>query len=87
MRIVRHDGAVEVVVALPLVYVVGHIGVKNCVCLFVYQRFDMSVNEFRGVTYRVGRYGVLTDFVNFSVRKRRSHRIESEFGEKLAPKG
>ena len=47
----------------------------------------MSVNEFRGVTYRVGRNGVLSVFVQLSVRKRRGDHVEPEFGKKFVPEG
>ena len=49
LRVIRNYGAVIIVVALALVHIVAHTGVKDVVDSSVNQLLNMTVNELCGV--------------------------------------
>ena len=59
LRVIRHNGAVEVVNAKPLLHIIAHIRIENRIRLLRQQPFHVSVHQLRGVARGVGWDGLL----------------------------
>ena len=85
LRVVGHHRAVVVVVALPLVHVVGQAGVEDGVHALLQQQLYVAVHDLRRVAGRVRRDGELPFFVDPPAGKPGDLHPEAQTGKKCVP--
>ena len=71
------------VVRTALVDIIAHAGVENEVNTLFKQTFNVTVRQFCGIAYSVGRYGLLTLIVSRPCGLFREYHFKSQIGEKL----
>ena len=87
LGVIGHHGTVIVVVALPLVKVIGHAGIEDVVHPRLHQGLHMAVEQLGGVAHRVGGDGALALEIELPAGLRGQDHLEIQVGEQGEPEG
>ena len=87
LRVVGHHGAVVIVVADPLVEVVGHTGVEDGVHPLLHQGLHMAVEQLGGVADGVRGDGALALQIQLAAGLGGQDHLKVQTGEQLEPEG
>ena len=87
LGIIGHHRAVIVVIALVLIEIIAHAGVKNGVRLSLQQGLDVAMDQLCRVAYRIGGNGMLAPEIQLPVGIRGMEHPEAQLRKESVPEG